>query len=514
MRTLIDLAGCGFGRHIPVRAVPASTGTRRHFFSVVLLAAALVAPTARCVAQNLTREQETAITHLLTAQQSLTRVPGLALVMRRQGRIVYSRGRGIDGNGAPFTPDTPAYLGSLSKSFTALAVMQLVAAGGVRLDEPVQTYLPDFILQDPRGRKIAVRHLLQQTSGLTDRNLPDWTWPSPRTFVEATRRVQKVTALASEPGTHHAYHNANYMLLADIVERVSDETFARYLERHVFVPAGMRSARAVSWMDEAADGVPRGHTFLLGNPLAVGGPRSFIGGAGGVISSAADLSRWLELFAHDGSSESGTRLLPTGTIAQMLRPETDAPYQYQYGWIVREQGTRLIRHNGGLPTFTAHGAFAQDDSLSIAVVVNASPANPAWTEIGENIVDGIVAILDGKTPTAQSGRMGLRVEAIFVAFTVLMLAYCAWLATRANRWREQRRSVRDTAPLVRLWLRALLPPGIAVLLILLGLPALVSFVESWSWLWLWYYSPAITGCLWALAAASSVVVFLRARSLL
>lgn len=499
MRKLIDLA---------------SKETRRRFFSVMWLAAALVIPTARCLAQNLTPEQETAITNLMIAQQNLTHAPGVAVVVRRQGRIVYSRGRGIDGNGGPFTPDTPAYLGSLSKSFTALAVMQLVAAGRVGLDEPVQTYLPDFTPQDARARKITVRHLLQQTSGLTDRNLPDWTWPPPRTFVAATRRAQQVTELASEPGTHHAYHNANYMLLADVVERVSGETFARYLERHVFVPLGLRSARAVNWIDEAADGVPRGHVFLLGNPLAVGAPQFFVGGAGGVIASAADLSRWLELFAHDGSSETGTRLLPAGTAAQMLRPETDAPYQYQYGWIVRRPGTRLIRHNGGLPTFTAHSAFAEDDSLSIAIVVGASPANAAWTEIGEDIANGIVAILDGKTPNAQSTRLGLRVEAIVLSFTVLMLVYCMRLARRAHRWHEGRRSVWRGASLGWLWLRALLLPSIPVLLILLALPALVSLVESWSWLWLLYYSPMITGCLWALAAASSVVVVLRCRSLL
>ncbi len=480
----------------------------------LLWIATLAAAMPPCVAQNLTSQQETSITDLLSAQQNLTRSPGVALVIRRHGRIVYSRGLGIDGNGAPFTPDTPTYLGSLSKSFTALAVMQLVTDGCIRLDEPVQTYLPDFILRDPRGRKITVRHLLQQTSGLTDHNLPDWTWPWPRTFVDATRRAQKVTELASEPGTHHAYHNANYVLLADVVERVGGEPFATYLKHHVFAPLGMRSAHAVSWMDESADGVPRGHIFVLGNPLAVSAPQFFVGGAGGVIASATDLSRWLELFGHDGSSETGNRLLPMGTISRMLRPESDAPYLYQYGWVVRQYGTQLIRHNGGLPTFTAHAAFAGDDSLSIAIVVNASPANPAWTQIGQDIADGVVAILEGKTPTVQTQRMGMRVEAVALSITMLMLVYCTWLARRANRWRERRLATRGKAPLAWLWLRALLLPGISLLLILVALPALVGLVESWSWLWLLCYSPVITICLWALAAASTVVIVLRSRGLL
>jgi CubicO group peptidase (beta-lactamase class C family) len=465
-------------------------------------------------ADELTYAQETAITGMLRAQQRLTRTPGLALIVRRHGQVVYARGLGVDGDGAPFTINTRAYLGSLSKSFTALAVMQLVVAGRVELDAPVRTYLTDFQLQDPRGARITVRHLLQQKSGLTDANLPDWTLPWPRNFAESTRRVHAVKELTSEPGTQHAYHNANYMLLGDLVGRVSGESLGSYLQRHVFTPIQMRSAGAVSWMDERADGVSPGYVFVLGKPIALRAPSFFIGGAGGVFASAADLSTWLEVFAGNATRHTGTALLPSPTIAAMLTPETEDPYQYQYGWVVRQHGTQLIRHNGGLPTFTAHAAFAADDSISIAFVANSSPANPAWTQLGQDVADGVVAILEGRVPSIKSTRVGVRVEACFLAFTILMLAFCAVLVRRARRWRSRANATAGGTALFLLYLRATLLPSLTALAIFVGLPMVVSLVESWSWLWLLYFSPVITVCLWVIGLSAAAVIVARCRHLL
>jgi CubicO group peptidase (beta-lactamase class C family) len=388
-----------------------------------------------------------------------------------------------------------------------------VAERRVDLDRLVAAYLPEFTPADPRGSRITVRHLLMQTSGLTDSNLPDWSWPWPRTFVEATRRAQRVKHLASDPGTRHAYHNANYMLLGDLVERISGTSLSDYLQNRVFEPLALRTARAVNWADADRD-VPRSHVFVLGHALALRAPGFFVGGAGGVIASTADLSRWLELFAHDGRSEQGRWLLPPGLTARMVQPENTLPYQYQYGWVVRQPGTDLVRHNGGLPTFTAHAAFAPDDSVSIAVAVNASPANPAWSEIGEEVADGVVTVLAGGTPIIRSDRFGLRVEQVSLAVTMLSIGWTIVLCRRAGHWQSARRMLTTRGALCRLWIKAGAVPGLVIVLVLVAIPTAVSFVESWSWLWLLYYSPTITICLWSVAAAAAALALVRSRFLL
>ena len=127
---------------------------------------------APALAQSPTAAQAAAITDLLVRQQAATHIPGMALIVRQRGVIIYRRAIGTDGNGAAFTTETPVWVGSISKSFTALAVAQLAAAGRIDLDASVSRYLPDFKPATPDAFRITVRNLLEQTSGLTDRNLP------------------------------------------------------------------------------------------------------------------------------------------------------------------------------------------------------------------------------------------------------------------------------------------------------------------------------------------------------
>ena len=121
-----------------------------------------------------------AITRFLTDHLRRTRVPGAAIAIVSGGRIVHLGGYGRSADGSPVSGETPMRIASLSKSFTALAVMQLVRAGRIRLDAPVRTYLPSFAIDDSRGPAITVRHLLHQTSGLTDATFPEMSLTQPR----------------------------------------------------------------------------------------------------------------------------------------------------------------------------------------------------------------------------------------------------------------------------------------------------------------------------------------------
>ncbi|WP_336214561.1 serine hydrolase domain-containing protein [Nonomuraea sp. LPB2021202275-12-8] len=114
-----------------------------------------------------------------------TRLPGALVAVTRGDRIVHVAGYGHTADGEAITEDTPMPLASLSKSFTALAVLHLAEQGEIGLDAPVRTYLPEFAMADPRAAKITVRQLLQQTSGMSDQTFPELTLPAPDTLKDS-----------------------------------------------------------------------------------------------------------------------------------------------------------------------------------------------------------------------------------------------------------------------------------------------------------------------------------------
>ena len=150
-----------------------------------------------------------AIDAFVEAQMDRHRIPGLALAITKGDRIVHLQGYGSAGDGRPVTPQTPFHIGSISKSFTALAVMQLVEQGEVDLDAPVRAYLPWFQVADEgASQAITVRHLLHQTSGLAEETyMADL--PADATLERAVRDLRRAEPV-DPPGTSFHYFNQNY----------------------------------------------------------------------------------------------------------------------------------------------------------------------------------------------------------------------------------------------------------------------------------------------------------------
>lgn len=172
-----------------------------------------------------------------------TGLPGATVAITKGDEIVHTAGYGHDSNGDPLTTEAPMRIASLSKSFTALAVMQLVDSGQVELDRPVREYVPRFRLADERGADITVRQLLNQTSGMSDSTFPVASRPQqPESLKEAVAQLRDAE-LTAAPGSEWNYHNPNYQVAARLVETVSGTPFPRYLDREVFTPAGMDSTR-------------------------------------------------------------------------------------------------------------------------------------------------------------------------------------------------------------------------------------------------------------------------------
>src|SRR4051812_7237077 len=187
-----------------------------------------------------------AVDRFVEGEMGAQRIPGLALGIVRDGRIVHQRGFGeADSSGHAVSPQTPFIIGSLSKSFTAMAIMQLVEARRVDLDAPVQRYLPWFRVADEQASKqITVRHLLNQTSGLSTKTGRSYQGSGDTSDYALERAVRKLRSvqLTTAVGKTFQYSTINYAVLGLIVQQVTGQTYEHYMQQHIFNPLAMRQS--------------------------------------------------------------------------------------------------------------------------------------------------------------------------------------------------------------------------------------------------------------------------------
>src|SRR5438128_9530052 len=253
----------------------------------------------------------------VSAQMQANHIPGVALGLVHNDQIVHLRGFGsADQSGRAVTPQTPFTLASVSKSFTALAVMQLVEASKVKLDAPVQRYLPWFRVADPvASARITLRHLLYHTSGL-----PSTDCESDQVTISLEQYVRslKSVVLDRPVGSRHEYCSTNYDVLGLIVQTVSGQPYALYLQQHVFAPLQMHDSFA-SEPEARRDGLAQGHRWFFGVPTPFDYyPLSQVP-AGGLISSAQDMTHYL-VAQMNGGRFGSTSVLSSAGIATMHAP--------------------------------------------------------------------------------------------------------------------------------------------------------------------------------------------------
>lgn len=424
-------------------------------------------------------------------------VPGMSVVVTHGGRVVRAAGYGRDADGKAVTARTPMRVASLSKSFTAAAVMTLVRAGKIALDRPVAAQLPGFATTGPRGARITVRHLLNQTSGLTDGSVgidvaADGIG-SPRAEVARLRTAR----LATEPGTHWAYCNVNYEVLARLVEVASGRPFGAYLREHVFAPLGMAGSDIGGRDRHPADG----HNALFGLWVPRAQPPGLLddGGAGGVVTDARDMGRWL--IAQNGHAR---RTLPPSMLRAMHTPGPGTgEHRYAMGWQAERDGTGRTRlvHSGNLFTYYAAQAVVPSTGYGVAVMVNGAGLQDAsWAAL-----EGLLALAEGRTPPApghaetiaQLGLAALTLAAL--ALGVLGVLRAGWWARRARRrWRG--------APVWRAVWRAVprLVPALVPVAVFAAYPELLSAISAGrqvTWWQLTYFAAPLTVALAAAALA-------------
>ncbi|NRQ40673.1 beta-lactamase family protein [Nonomuraea sp. NN258] len=384
---------------------------------------ALSAPSATPAAAEIT---PAAVDAFVARYRAATGVPGVAVAVTHGTRVVHAAGYGRTAAGDPVTADTPMAVASVSKSFTALAVMQLVERGRVELDRPVRTYLPEFTMADPRAAAITVRQLLDQTSGMADSAFREKSLPQPSTLRGAVARL-KTAGLAAAPGTVHRYHNTNYQVAARLVEVVAGRPFADHLRASVFEPLGMRHSTTID-TDRDLPASARGHLYALGLSVPLPEPAGFGNGSGGVLSTASDLARWL-IAQHRGV------LSPAGM--REMRTPSRLDDSYALGWSAGTTpgGEPVIQHGGDLFTSTAYQVLLPRSGYGLAVMAN---TGMAFSD-ARALKDGLVAMIEGRAPEVPSRSSYLAVDVLFAALTLATIVLAWRGVVRARRWAARRR---------------------------------------------------------------------------
>lgn len=326
-------------------------------------------------------------------------VPGISIAICRDGRVERAAGYG-EANvelGVAATPETVYQTGSVGKQFTAMAVMLLVDAGKLGLDDHITRYFPGA---PPAWNEITVRHLLTHTSGIKD-------WEG-KTDIDYRRDytedelVKVAMSLPPDfaPGTQWSYSNTGYVLLGILVHRISGQFYGDFLAGHVFKPLGMESTRVISEADivrHRADGYTRESGRLQNQEWVA--PSLNTTADGSLYSTVLDLARW------DAALASGRFLRPASYAAMWspVRLRNGTTYPYGFGWSLDDQrGERVIKHGGSWQGFRAAIARYPGRKLSVIVLANLAEAQPeqlaeelaglvepslAWPDVAKSAAD-------------------------------------------------------------------------------------------------------------------------------
>jgi CubicO group peptidase (beta-lactamase class C family) len=301
--------------------------------------------------------------------------PGLAIGVMRDGKPVLMKGyRMADIQQAiPITSSTIFRIGSVTKSFTAIAILQLVERGKLSLDDPVANYLPDF----PRGDQIRIRNLLSHTAGVPD-------------FV--SYQQAKKMPLEFQPGTRINYSNTGFNMLGMILEKVSGQKYEDYLRHNIFQPAEM----VHSGYDRTVDLPGRARGYLLDekgayNPIPPGDAAGAFA-AGGLYSNIEDLLRW-EKALEDG------KLLKRETLEKASTPFRLADGRhtgYGFGFMTSQyRGLREVGHGGDIDGFNAYVARYQDRHFAVIVLSNTGMRPPGPVPDGAKAAHQIAEVYLG-----------------------------------------------------------------------------------------------------------------------
>jgi CubicO group peptidase (beta-lactamase class C family) len=325
-------------------------------------------------------------------KMTISRIPGLSVAAVHNGKLLYAKGFGFRDLdlGTSATPRTLYCLGSVTKSFTALAIIQLCEEGLLKLEDPIEKYIS--FKERPMGESIQIKHLLSHTSGIpslgyavptlsavtgfSDRWLPI---SNPQDLLVFMGGAEKWAI--SKPGLQHAYMNAGYILLGSIIKKVSGESYANYIKNHILNPLRMNRSSFSEDEVKTYDDVATPYISRENNEkIAIRYPYGQLISDGGLMSNSTDMVNYMNMLLSKGEFE-GNRLASSESIENMMNPKImtieepiDAKSYNYYGYGLRIKteflGYNLIHHSGSVYGSSAYMGIVPEKNIGIIVFAN------------------------------------------------------------------------------------------------------------------------------------------------
>ena len=339
----------------------------KNYIYLFLLFACFLFVNNQTLAQDYTKQIDELISHNFESDG-----PGIALLVAKDGKIIYSKGYGkadleLDVN---LTADHVFELGSITKQFTAVAILMLEEQGKLSLEDDILEYIPDYPTQ---GNTITIYQLLNHTSGI--KSYTDM--PSFMTEARTDRTPSEIIEIfKNEPmefpaGTAFKYNNSGYILLGHIIEVVSDMTYAEFIDSHFFDPLGMTHSyygSKIKLIKGRASGYTRGEGIENGKYISMSLPYA----AGSLMSTVDDMLKWQNALSANTfiSKENYDRATNGSELSDGKR------IPYGFGW-VRENllGSPMITHGGGIFGYTTNGIYLPDEDVYVIGLSNCDYGN-------------------------------------------------------------------------------------------------------------------------------------------
>lgn len=305
--------------------------------------------------------------------------PGIAVAASRNGEILFQKGYGSANleYDIPITPDTVFNVGSVSKQFTAFSIFLLAEQGHLSLDDDIRKYIPEI---PDFGTPITLRHLSTHTSGLRDQwallTLAGWRMDDVITDEQILNLLSRQTELNFTPGEKYLYSNSGYMLLAEVVARVSGKSFRDFAREEIFTPLGMQDTQVY----ENYTRIVPGRAYSYGRSENGYGKRNLnasVVGPTSVLSSAKDLTKWAHNFDKPivGTPEMIKRfnepaILNSGEKAILTVNAGGNVYVASGQFISNFRGTPLYNHTGSTGGFESYLARFPEKGFAVAALSN------------------------------------------------------------------------------------------------------------------------------------------------
>jgi CubicO group peptidase (beta-lactamase class C family) len=330
------------------------------------------------------------------AEFNRTDAPGCVCGVMRDGEMMFAKGYGMANLefDVPLSPRSVIYIASTSKQFTAASIAVLALQDRIDLDADIHTYLPDM---GALGYRVSVRNLVHHTSGIRDHfgllGLAGWTGRDYFSNERVYELLKQQRALNFEPGSRYLYSNSNYLLLAEIVERVSGQSLREFARANLFEPLGMENTH----FDDDYYQIVKQRASSYG-PRRDGGYerylKSFDGyGDGNLLTTIGDLLKWDENFYDPkvGGQAFLDLILTPGTL------NTGDTLNYAFGLGHGSyRGLPTVSHGGGFKGFRTQLLRFPTEHFSVAVLCNVTTANP--TALAERVTD--IYLADALAPTS------------------------------------------------------------------------------------------------------------------